>query len=201
MTMAPDRHIPRHHHDRGTRSVGCASARTNAIRPYANINTNIQHPDRPHHPHTKKSIIAIIMDSLDDLLASLAGGSQAGAPMPPPKSVAPTSQPPAVRSSIDALLQQIGNGPIASPSPAPPSLAPTRPAPADQALLGSIQVQYDRLDQDQRDAHQLVTTSAAQLWLDQLDPNSGEALWFEQFAEGYGSRLAAAIELLAAEQA
>jgi hypothetical protein len=145
------------------------------------------------------------MDPLDDLLANLAGGLT-----PPAKSVGETPKPAAIQSSIEALLQQIGTAPIAAPSPAPTSPLPR--APADQALLGSLHTHYDRLDQDQLESQRLATAAAAQLqlsrqrsvaqlWLDRLDPNSGEALWFEQFAEGYSSRLEAAIELLAAEQA
>jgi hypothetical protein len=149
------------------------------------------------------------MDPLDDLLANLAGGRST----PPAKPVGETPKPAAIQSSIEALLQQIGTGSIgSSPTPASPiPSSPPPPAPGDQALLGSLQTHYDRLDQDQLESQRLAAAAAAQLqlsrqrsvaqlWLDRLDPNSGEALWFEQFAEGYGSRLAAAIELLAAEQ-
>lgn len=152
------------------------------------------------------------MDPLDDLLANLAGGRSmppAKSVSPPPSSASPASKPAGIQSSIESLLQQIGTAPIGSPNPAPAS--PPPPAPADQAILGSIQTHYDRLDQDRLESERSAIAaaaqlrlsrqrSAAQLWLDQLDPGSGESLWFEQFAEGYGSRLEAAIELLAAEQ-
>jgi hypothetical protein len=154
------------------------------------------------------------MDPLDDLLANLAGGSSRPPTKPvspPPRSASPASKPAGIQSSIESLLQQIGTGPIGATSPTLDPVRPTPPAPADQALLGSIQTHYDRLDQDQLESERSALAAAAQLslsrqrsvarlWLDRLDPNSGEALWFEQFAEGYGSRLEAAIELLAAEQ-
>ena len=37
---------------------------------------------------------------------------------------------------------------------------------------------------------------AAQAWLKQLDPLCGEAIWFDEFASHYPSRLAAAIDYL-----
>jgi hypothetical protein len=36
----------------------------------------------------------------------------------------------------------------------------------------------------------------AEDWLKKLDPFSAEGLWFERFAEGYSSKLEAAIEYL-----
>lgn len=50
----------------------------------------------------------------------------------------------------------------------------------------------DRLNRQRRAAH----LKQAEAWLKQLDPRSGEAVWFEEFATNYPSRLAAAIDYL-----
>lgn len=158
------------------------------------------------------------MDPLDDLLANLAdGGSR-----PPATPVRPATKPAAIKSSIDALLKQLGE----EPPPIGPSVhalplgqsdasldlpAPSQPSLADRTLLRGIQDQYNAADRANLEAQRQADAAAvqiarnrrrsqAQLWLDQLDPDSGEALWFEQFAEGYPSRLEAAIDLLEAEQ-
>ncbi|AFY34326.1 salt stress protein, Slr1339 family [Calothrix sp. PCC 7507] len=55
----------------------------------------------------------------------------------------------------------------------------------------------ERIRQEQLQAKQLETLkNHAREWLDKLDPFSSEGLWFERFAEGYPSKLEAAIEYL-----
>jgi hypothetical protein len=53
-------------------------------------------------------------------------------------------------------------------------------------------IQEEQLKAKQREALQKV----AKDWLVKLDPLSPEGLWFERFAEGYPSKLDAAIEYL-----
>ncbi len=52
--------------------------------------------------------------------------------------------------------------------------------------------QQDELRSQQRSA----AAQRAQTWLQQLQPHSGEAIWFEEFAARYPSRLDAAIDYL-----
>jgi hypothetical protein len=155
------------------------------------------------------------MDPLDDLLANLAGAKPAAQPanaMPLAQPLAASPKPAAIQSSIEALLRQIGEAPPPSigPSPTPPVAAP--PPAADQTLLREVRDQYSAVDRAKQESQRLAEAAVAQLaqsrrrsqaklWLDQLDPDSGEALWFEQFAEGYPTRLEAAIALIEAEQA
>ncbi|AMA09165.1 salt stress protein, Slr1339 family [Picosynechococcus sp. PCC 73109] len=50
----------------------------------------------------------------------------------------------------------------------------------------------------QKQAQARYWRTKAETWLKQLDPLSNEGLWFMDFAEGYDSQLAAAIEYLQA---
>ncbi len=150
-------------------------------------------------------------------------GPRSNPPAQPPANPPPSApaKSPANQGSIDSLLQQIGGTqPIGLPAPLPPAPIPSapilppisprstttpipalRPSPADRKnLLGDIRNQYSAADQAEIESQRQAKVWSAQLWLDDLDPESGEALWFEQFAEGYSSRVEAAIELLAAEQ-
>lgn len=56
--------------------------------------------------------------------------------------------------------------------------------------------EQERLEQQRR----LALERQAYAWLEQLDPLSGEGLWFGRFAENYPSQVEAAIDYLAAEQ-
>jgi hypothetical protein len=61
-----------------------------------------------------------------------------------------------------------------------------------QQELEQKRIQQEQLKAKQREALQKV----AKDWLAKLDPLSLEGLWFERFAEGYPSKLEAAIEYL-----
>ena len=57
--------------------------------------------------------------------------------------------------------------------------------------------EQERIRQEQLQAKKLEELKKqAKDWLAKLDPFSSEGLWFEKFAEGYPSRLEAAIEYL-----
>lgn len=62
-------------------------------------------------------------------------------------------------------------------------------------------LQQQRLEQERFQAKQQeLLQLRAQEWLAKLDAFSYEGLWFEKFARGYSSQLAAAIEYLQANQ-
>ena len=61
-----------------------------------------------------------------------------------------------------------------------------------QQNLAQQRLEQERLQAKQQELLQL----RAQEWLSKLDALSYEGLWFEKFAQGYSSKLAAAIEYL-----
>ncbi|GAB4369915.1 MAG: hypothetical protein Kow00121_10180 [Elainellaceae cyanobacterium] len=119
--------------------------------------------------------------------------------------------PPSVQSSPHASTRSPG-----SASNLNPSTAPLPDSTADP-LLGQIKAQYEQHDraealkkqeaqqQEQRRQEQLKRQRRAALhqraeaWLKSLDPRSGEAVWFEEFAGKYHSRIEAAIDYLGLE--
>jgi CRISPR/Cas system-associated endonuclease Cas3-HD len=62
-----------------------------------------------------------------------------------------------------------------------------------QRELELEQRERERLQRERRKAIE----KQAEAWLKELDPVSGEGLWFERFAMNYKSRLEAAIDYLA----
>ncbi|MBW4595751.1 MAG: hypothetical protein KME46_23310 [Brasilonema angustatum HA4187-MV1] len=77
-------------------------------------------------------------------------------------------------------------------------------------LLADVKADFEQKDlaeklQKQQEQEQLQAKKLEELkkqaedWLAKLDPFSSEGLWFEKFAEGYPSRLEAAIEYLQLE--
>lgn len=74
-----------------------------------------------------------------------------------------------------------------------------------QDLERDVQIQQEleqqRLKQEELQAKQQeLLQKRAQEWLSKLDALSYEGLWFEKFAQGYSSKLAAAIEYLQANR-
>ena len=67
-----------------------------------------------------------------------------------------------------------------------------RLAQVQQAALEKERQEQARLAQEQRKKLE----KKAETWLKQLDPLSGESLWFDQFATHYASRLEAAVAYL-----
>lgn len=109
-------------------------------------------------------------------------------------------------SNLDSLLAEVQadftNLPLASKYL-------TNNPPEIEHILLQVKANYDTQDQErsqlkqqQLQAEQLKQVETLKLrakaWLKQLDPLSTEGLWFERFAEGYATKLEAAINYLQA---
>ncbi len=71
----------------------------------------------------------------------------------------------------------------------------------EKELQRQQELEKQRLEQERLQAKQQeILQLRAQEWLSKLDHLSYEGLWFEKFAQGYPSKLAAAIEYLQANQ-
>ncbi|WP_017655195.1 salt stress protein, Slr1339 family [Fortiea contorta] len=127
------------------------------------------------------------MDALEKLLAELQTEYQQTKPVSPQpqQNIAKPSIPasPKSLSLIDGILDEVKADFIQQ----------------DQAeeLRKQQELAAEKIRQAQLKAKQqeALKTSAKE-WLNKLDPFSPEGLWFERFAEGYPSKLAAAIEYL-----
>lgn len=126
------------------------------------------------------------MDSIDKLLAELKAEYQEQKPQqqqPKPISAKSMSMQRKSELLIDSLLAEVK-------------------ADFEQKdLAEKLQIQQEqeqeRIRQEQLKAKKLEELKKqANLWLAKLDPLSSEGLWFERFAEGYPSKLEAAIEYL-----
>jgi multidrug efflux pump subunit AcrA (membrane-fusion protein) len=127
------------------------------------------------------------MDSLDKLLDELkAEYDQGKSPgSQPQKNTAKSSTPPPPKSLSleDSLLAQV------------------RADFAEQDALAELQkqqaIEQEQIRQAEMQAQRLAALQGeAQAWLKTLDPFSSEGLWFARFAEGYPSKLEAAMEYL-----
>lgn len=123
--------------------------------------------------------------------------------------------------SIDKLLAELkaeyDESATPQQQPSKPNVAQTfiQPSPKSSSLidkiLADVKLNFDEKDAaeelkkqqelEQIKAQQLeVLQKQAKDWLGKLDPFSSEGLWFERFAEGYSSKLEAAIEYLQTNQ-
>lgn len=130
------------------------------------------------------------MEPLESILNELRDRYQ-GTPLPPNQG----DNPPRLRStngltSLDALLQELGSS-LSTPSI--PSSSSSHREKQPSVLNPDLQ----NFAQEQQAKRQQAIAEKARVWLDSIDPLSGEGLWFEEFAQKYPSRLAAAIEFLA----
>ncbi len=148
------------------------------------------------------------MDSIDKLLAQIKAQEQKPAINTQPQAEPAT----APTLSIDKLLAQVEAD--CQTSPAQPKARIPQQLPSQSSTIDSLlsQVKADFQEQDKLEAQlkqqqiqaqqqqrqkQLEALKVqAQAWLEKLDPLSSEGLWFERFAEGYPTKLAAAIEYL-----
>ncbi|MBF2064832.1 MAG: hypothetical protein IGS39_10485 [Calothrix sp. C42_A2020_038] len=65
------------------------------------------------------------------------------------------------------------------------------------SLQRKQELEAERVRQEELELKKLeVIKQKAKTWLEQLEPLSPEGLWFESFAQGYSSKLDAAIEYL-----
>ncbi|KJH71495.1 salt stress protein, Slr1339 family [Aliterella atlantica] len=151
------------------------------------------------------------MDSIDKLLAQIKAESQE-------PTVKPNLPNPAAANdaAIDSLLEQVEGKYQKPPAPQSPNIKRSQPASnsAIDSLLNQVKNDYQEQDkiaaqqkqqqiqaqlqqqQQQRQKQLEALKVQAQAWLEKLDPLSSEGLWFERFAEGYPTKLAAAIEYL-----
>ncbi len=127
------------------------------------------------------------MDSIDKLLAELKAEYDSAA-KPQQQQPKPTVgktfiQSPQSASLIDNLLAEVKDDFIEKD--------------AAEELRKQQELQQQRIQQEQLKVQQLeALQKQAKDWLSKLDPFSAEGLWFERFAEGYSSKLEAAIEYL-----
>jgi hypothetical protein len=131
------------------------------------------------------------MDSIDKLLAQLKAEYEEPKPtqqQSQPDVVKPLiSSPPKSQSIIDNILAEVK--------------ADVEAQEAAEELRRQEELEQERLRQEKIKAQQLEALGKqAKEWLDKLDPFSSEGLWFERFAEGYPSKLEAAIEYLQINQ-
>jgi hypothetical protein len=153
-------------------------------------------------PHPAKAIENLLAD-----LDSLDAGSAASRPRPNPSQ-------PSANPRFDALLDQTPVQPLNSGLGGAPDLFKAESA---NQMLADLKALYQEQDQaealrqqemlraeQERQAtlkrqRQGAIKQRAQAWLEKLDPASGEAAWFEEFAAKYDSRVAAAIDYLGLE--
>ncbi|NJM69930.1 MAG: DUF342 domain-containing protein [Scytonema sp. RU_4_4] len=127
------------------------------------------------------------MDSLDKLLAELKAEYEEQKPQQhqlKANSIKPVNKlQPKSESLIDNLLAKVK--------------ADFEQKDLAEKLQRQQELEQERMKQEQLKAKKLEElTKQAQNWLVKLDPFSLEGLWFEKFAEGYPSKLKAAIEYL-----
>lgn len=127
------------------------------------------------------------MDSIDKLLGELKSEYKEQKPeqqQAKPTAAKPFIQPPAKSASlIDSLLANVK--------------ADFEQKDLAEELQRQQKLEQEQIRQEQLKAQKLeALKKPAQDWLAKLDPLSSEGLWFERFAEGYPSKLEAAIEYL-----
>jgi hypothetical protein len=127
------------------------------------------------------------MDGIDKLLAELQTEYKNPKPsgiQPQPNAAQPLSKPLSKGESlIDNLLEEVK--------------ADFTERDIAQEARRQQELKQEQIRQEQLQAKQLeALKTLAKEWLEKLDPLSPEGLWFERFAEGYPSKLDAAIEYL-----
>jgi hypothetical protein len=125
------------------------------------------------------------MDSLDKLLAQLKAEYDEDEPTLQHSQVAKSFSTQESKSSslIDNLLAEVQ--------------ADFAVQDAAEELKKQQELEQEKIRLAQIKAQQLETLKVeAVTWLENLDPFSSEGLWFERFAQGYPSKLEAAIEYL-----
>ncbi|MCV3214895.1 hypothetical protein OGM63_15460 [Plectonema radiosum NIES-515] len=125
------------------------------------------------------------MDFLDKLLAELQGEytEPATPQQSPPQRKTFIQPPPKSTSLIDNILAQVKADFVEKDTA--------------EEFRRQQELEQERIKQEQLKAQKLEgLKNQAEDWLKKLDPFSAEGLWFERFAEGYSSKLEAAIEYL-----
>jgi hypothetical protein len=164
------------------------------------------------------------MDSLDALLTELQnkyvnGGDRSDQDLPPKQSVksvnsqeisCPSSKLQELMgldvetNSLDLLLDDLRQGQSSQPTHPYRSqdghLAAPISVPVPDPSAIAIGRDLQEIAETHREQARQQIVKQATVWLEALDPLSGEGLWFEAFAKSYSSRLEAAIALLETEQ-
>ncbi len=129
------------------------------------------------------------MDEIDKLLSEVkdeySNSQQISKPIPQPNSSSNQSiaSPRKSASAIDKLLDDVKSD--------------FEKKDLAEELQRQQELEAERIRQEQLKAkRQEGLKQEAKNWLEKLDPFSPEGLWFERFAEGYPSKLEAAIEYL-----
>ncbi len=134
------------------------------------------------------------MDAIDELLSQIKADDRESAKIAKP--------PLAPGSDLENLLGVHAD--FAKPTT---SKSLKNDSPVIDNILSQVKASYKQQDQEQSQlkqqqiqAEQLKQIETlkfrAKAWLQQLEPLSTEGLWFERFAEGYPTKLAAAINYL-----
>ncbi len=140
------------------------------------------------------------MDSIDELLSQIKANNSQPASLPKQQPKATPLQP---KADIDDILAEVKT----DLSNLPESKSSTNNSSSIDNILSKVKANYDeqnqaqsQLKQQQLQAEELKQIETLKLhaksWLKQLDPLSTEGLWFERFAEGYQTKLEAAINYL-----
>lgn len=140
------------------------------------------------------------MDEIDKLLSQIKADYQE-TPKTPQQSKTLPIQP---NADVDNLLTEVKGDFFNLQST---SKSSTNNPSAIDSILSQVKANYDEQDKarSQLEQQQLAAERSKQIeilklsakdWLKQLDPLSTEGLWFEQFAEGYPTKLEAAINYL-----
>ncbi len=144
------------------------------------------------------------MDSIDKLLSQIKADYQTPAKTPQLPKQQPTIAPLKPKSDIDNLLKEVKAN-LSNLSTKSKSLENNPPVIG--SILSQVKANYDKQDQAQAQLKQQQLQAEklkqietlkirAKSWLKQLDPLSTEGLWFERFAEGYQTKVEAAINYL-----
>ncbi len=145
------------------------------------------------------------MDSIDRLLSQIKDDNRELPKTPKlPKDRQPTVDFIQPNSDIDSLLAEVEADRLNLPATSNSSIDNS---PIIDNILSQVKANYHEQDrvraqneQQQLQAEQLKRIEKLKLqakdWLKQLDPLSTEGLWFERFAEGYPTKLEAAINYL-----
>lgn len=140
------------------------------------------------------------MDSIDELLSQIKANNSQPANLPKQQQKAAPLQP---NADIDNLLAEVKT----DFSNLPESKSSISNSLSIDNILSKVKANYEEQDQarsqlkqQQLQAEELKQIETLKLqaksWLKQLDPLSTEGLWFERFAEGYRTKLEAAINYL-----
>lgn len=166
-----------------------------APEPKANAEAASQSNNSPtkNSPNSEQAALdALCRDSSNQNLANQAI---------PPSSTSSSSS-----DSLNRLLDDLRNGSSISSSTstnassdefvqilqAPPPIS----VPVNISIKKDLQKDLQQVSDRQKHQSQQAIAKQATSWLKQLDPLSGEGLWFEEFAKNYPSKLEAAIALL-----